>query len=156
MRHFSLLYAAIFLSILPLGMAQAVDRSTISTPVHEKVAEQLQATGKAKLDVEFESGRDTLKEGSESEIARLASYLKSKPTTKVTLEGHTDVTGTAALNKALSQNRAEMVRRVLVEKFGVDRARVSAVGIGSFQPVASNKTREGRSQNRRVIAVLEN
>ena len=71
----------------------------------------------------------------------------------VTVEGHTDNTGDAAINQALSQERARSVVNYLVVN-GIDESRLSAVGFGPDQPVADNDTEEGRALNRRIEFAL--
>ena len=65
------------------------------------------------------------------------------------VQGHCDTTGSDKVNDPLSQKRAEAIVAALVEQ-GIASARLTAVGKGSRQPVASNSTEEGRSKNRRV------
>ncbi|MFZ4404315.1 MAG: OmpA family protein, partial [Pseudobdellovibrionaceae bacterium] len=71
------------------------------------------------------------------------------PENVLTVKGYTDSTGSASINQELSQKRAEAVRTVLVGN-GVPAATVSAVGMGAANPIGDNKTKEGRSSNRRV------
>ncbi|ADE13821.1 OmpA/MotB domain protein [Nitrosococcus halophilus Nc 4] len=78
-----------------------------------------------------------------------ADSLRTHPDLEVTIEGHTDSVGNADYNKRLSQLRAEAAMNYLVSQ-GVDQSRLEAVGYGEAQPIASNKTKEGRAQNRRV------
>ena len=68
---------------------------------------------------------------------------------KVEVDGHTDNTGSASVNARLSKQRAEAVRQYLIEH-GVPEDRLTAKGYGPSKPIASNKTAEGRAQNRRV------
>lgn len=79
----------------------------------------------------------------------VATSLKSYADTTVQIVGHTDSTGAAAYNQQLSVNRANAVV-VYLSAQGVDRERMQAVGMGPSQPIADNKTVEGRAQNRRV------
>lgn len=72
---------------------------------------------------------------------------------KIRIEGHTDSRGSNAKNKTLSNNRAKAVMAYLVKK-GIEASRLSAVGVGEAQPVASNETDEGRTTNRRVEFVI--
>ena len=67
----------------------------------------------------------------------------------IEVEGHTDNVGKAEVNKKLSQKRADAVKDYLIKK-GIEADRLSAIGYGSEQPIADNKTKEGRAQNRRV------
>jgi OmpA-OmpF porin, OOP family len=78
-----------------------------------------------------------------------ASQLSQVPTTRVSVEGHTDSSGGDAYNQALSERRAGSVRDYLASK-GVDGGRLSTAGYGESQPVADNATAEGRALNRRV------
>jgi OmpA-OmpF porin, OOP family len=83
------------------------------------------------------------------ELNRVVEFLQQNPTVEIELTGHTDNAGNASLNKALSLDRVNRVKYYLVER-GVDAKRVSGVGYGGKKPIASNKTDEGRQQNRRV------
>lgn len=103
------------------------------------------------LDVKFATGKATIQGDASAEIQKVADFMQKYPNVNVTIEGHTDNRGNAAANKALSQKRADAVKAELV-KLGVDAARLTAVGYGSAQPIADNKTEEGRAQNRRVVA----
>ena len=79
----------------------------------------------------------------------VAEKLKQYPL-QLNVTGHTDIRGSAAWNALLSKNRAESVKKYLVEH-GIDAARFASVeGVGAKQPVADNNTKEGRSKNRRV------
>jgi OOP family OmpA-OmpF porin len=69
------------------------------------------------------------------------------------LNGHTDNIGVAAENIELSQQRAQAVRKALVEKFMIDATRMSTDGFGASQPKESNDTERGRARNRRVELV---
>ena len=73
----------------------------------------------------------------------------------VTVEGHTDSTGGSALNERLSQERAEVVRRFLVDNEVVPPHRVMAIGRGAEAPLAPNDTPEGRRLNRRIDIVID-
>jgi outer membrane protein OmpA-like peptidoglycan-associated protein len=85
----------------------------------------------------------------------VAQVMKAHPEVqRVTIEGHTDDTGSAATNRKLSQARAEAVRDYLVGK-GVEASRLEAKGFGPDRPVQSNKTKAGRDANRRVEFVVQ-
>jgi len=83
----------------------------------------------------------------------VAEALKGTQRT-ILVEGHTDSTGNKEKNLALSQARAETVRKYLVDG-GVTESQIRAVGIGPDRPIADNKTSAGRAKNRRVEVVLE-
>jgi len=72
----------------------------------------------------------------------------------VVIEGHTDNVGSAAYNQKLSQRRADSVRKYLIDNYNIDPDRIDAMGYGEEKPIASNDTEAGRSQNRRIQAVL--
>src|SRR5437763_5629320 len=101
----------------------------------------------------FDTGKTSLKKGAQATLTRIAEQLESDPNVKVTVEGHTDSVGTAARNQELSEKRANAVRDFLVGA-GVAADRVTAVGRGEEQPIATNKTAAGRQQNRRVELVI--
>ena len=97
----------------------------------------------------FETGKATLKPESMTEIQKVADYMKKNPTARFEVQGHTDNQGSDAINDPLSQQRAESVVKAL-EGMGCDPFNMRAVGKGSHEPVADNKTEEGRAKNRRV------
>jgi OOP family OmpA-OmpF porin len=102
----------------------------------------------------YDSAR--LTDSSSPVLNGVATGLKQHPHLKVQLQGYTDSTGTVAYNMRLSRRRADAVREYLVGD-GVDPSQLSTRGFGPEHPVASNRTADGRSQNRRVVLeVLSN
>ena len=101
----------------------------------------------------FAPGKSTLRPEARANLGRIVEFIRSNPGKAVRIEGHTDATGGANLNQVLSQQRADSVRDALVES-GVDASRMTAIGLGEAQPVASNASESGRSQNRRVEIVI--
>ncbi len=99
--------------------------------------------------VNFETGKSELTPESKTILDGVAESLVANDEINVQVSGHTDNTGSAALNNRLSKARAESVRAYLEEK-GVAAARLKAAGFGPTKPIASNKTAAGRAQNRRV------
>ena len=97
----------------------------------------------------FDVGSATLKPQSHESIQKISDVLVKYPKTEITVAGHTDSTGKADYNQKLSERRANSVKLVLAEK-GISPARVSSIGFGADQPIASNATDEGKRQNRRV------
>ncbi len=91
----------------------------------------------------------TLTPDSIGALDRAAEQLQGCKELNIVVGGHSDTTGPAEYNMGLSERRAEVVRAQLIEA-GVDESRLSAEGYGPKDPVASNETREGRAQNRRV------
>lgn len=100
-------------------------------------------------DVSFDVGRYAIKPNMRPVLDRLASTLNQHPVTTVTIVGHTDSTGSDAVNDPLSINRAASTRDYLVQR-GVSAQRIAIDGRGSRQPVADNSTASGRAMNRRV------
>jgi OOP family OmpA-OmpF porin len=106
--------------------------------------------------VTFEYNSANLKPESRSALDNVAADLKKYPRLKIELQGHTDSAGPDAYNLKLSQQRADSVRRYLVDQ-GVPESRLVAKGYGESQPIADNKTEAGRALNRRVVmSVLDN
>jgi OmpA-OmpF porin, OOP family len=103
----------------------------------------------------FENNKTTLTDEAKSTLDRIASsVIGQRNGYMLELQGYTDGRGTDQFNLGLSQRRAETVQRYLVSK-DVPLYRISLVGLGKDKPVADNKTRQGRDQNRRVeIRVL--
>jgi outer membrane protein OmpA-like peptidoglycan-associated protein len=102
----------------------------------------------------FPPGRATLQPEALANLDKVVEFVNRDPARKVRIEGHTDARGSANLNQALSQRRAEAVREALVAR-GVDAARISAIGMGKDNPVAPNDSEAGRARNRRVEIILE-
>ncbi|HCT22991.1 MAG TPA: cell envelope biogenesis protein OmpA, partial [Chitinophagaceae bacterium] len=99
--------------------------------------------------IQFKTGSAVLLPIALKELKKVNDYLKANTGFDVVVEGHTDNVGKPANNKVLSQKRAQSVVNYLV-KLGTPKERLSAMGYGSEQPVADNKTAAGRTQNRRV------
>jgi outer membrane protein OmpA-like peptidoglycan-associated protein len=97
----------------------------------------------------FETGLSTLKKESNPALNELVDALKSIPTLKIEIGGHTDNVGTPQSNQELSLNRANSVRTYLINH-GIEPKRVIAKGYGDTEPVAINETPEGRQKNRRT------
>ena len=98
----------------------------------------------------FDTNKATIKSSSEKILAELGEALKSAPDFKVMIIGHTDGDGKEADNQKLSEKRAESVKNYLVSKFDIDSSRLQTSGKGASQPLADNKTEDGKAKNRRV------
>lgn len=85
------------------------------------------------------------------ELDKAFAFIQKYPGYPVVVEGHTDSTASDTYNQKLSERRAENVRKVLVEKYGVAAERITATGFGESRPAATNSTAFGREQNRRVV-----
>ncbi len=100
-------------------------------------------------DISFDVGRAAIKSNFAGVLNQFATTLNSNPSTQITIVGHTDNTGSDAVNNPLSLDRAHSTRDYLIAR-GVGVARFATEGHGSREPVADNSTSEGRAKNRRV------
>lgn len=123
--------------------------------VEEAPMEQPAEAVRVELDVKFDFDRAVVKPESYGDIKNLADFMSQFPQTTTVVEGHTDSVGSDAYNQGLSERRANAVRDVLVNQYGIGGERVNAVGYGESRPVADNATAEGRAINRRVEAEVE-
>jgi OOP family OmpA-OmpF porin len=127
----------------PLGEIPAAE----PTPGHYKYC--------VTLHIEFDIDKALIRPEYHDEVAKVGDFLKKYPDTTAVIEGHTDNVGTPEHNLDLSQRRAESVVNYLVEKFGIERSRLTAKGYGEARPVADNSTNEGKQKNRRIEAVID-
>ena len=107
---------------------------------------------KLKKGIQFKSGSAKLTASSNKTLNNIAKLLKKLPAVNLEVQGHTDDTGSEEKNKTMSEQRAQAVVKYLVKK-GIDSDRLRAVGYGSDKPIADNKTKKGRTLNRRVELV---
>ena len=82
------------------------------------------------------------------------NFIRRYPESAVRIEGNTDGIGTEEYNQRLSERRADAVREYILNKGVIDESRITAVGYGKSNPVASNDTEEGRAENRRVDVLI--
>lgn len=104
-------------------------------------------------DITFATDSFTVRDSLRPELAKVARHLLKYPKSTIQVIGHTDSEGDAAYNIGLSQRRANAVADVL-QSGGVPYTRLTTIGRGEEQPVASNLTEEGKAQNRRVEIVV--
>lgn len=105
--------------------------------------------------VRFGFDRADLGDEANAALGTFAEQLKAKnENVFIEIQGHTDSTGPDKYNVDLGEERAEAVRRVLNKDHGIALHRMAVISYGESEPVADNKTREGRSQNRRVVLVV--
>jgi OOP family OmpA-OmpF porin len=90
-----------------------------------------------------------------SKIEKLAKFLKKNQKIKIKIEGFTDNIGSYEYNKKLSLKRANALKEILINKFKINPQRIRIAGYGEDEPIASNKTEEGRKLNRRVVVIDE-
>ena len=133
--------------VIAKGAVALYDRNAQDVSAVEKA---IQETGKfVTNNILFDTGKATLKQESMIEIMKVADYMKKNPNVRFEVQGHTDNQGSDKINDPLSQQRAEAIVKAL-EGLGVDGFNLRAVGKGSHEPVADNKTEAGRAKNRRV------
>ena len=99
--------------------------------------------------VRFDTNKSTLTTTAKSNLDKLIPVFNQYPDTNIQIYGYTDSTGSAEYNLTLSQQRAASVKNYLAGK-GISSSRFTITGLGIADPIASNDTAEGRSQNRRV------
>lgn len=129
----------------------AVELPADKRPVPVTVLKQHEAV--AINNLLFETGKDVIMPSSLPELKRIAEFVSAYGY-RVKLAGHTDNVGSSEANQALSQARAESVKRQLVA-YGCTPETITATGYGDTKPVAPNDTEEGRQQNRRVEITIQ-
>ena len=112
----------------------------------------LNTDGHIALYINFETGKSDIKPESQNIIDQIVEMLKSNPTLKISVEGHTDNAGNIQSNQTLSENRAKAIMNAIGSK-GVDKLRLSSKGWGQTKPIDDNKTEDGKAKNRRVEIV---
>jgi outer membrane protein OmpA-like peptidoglycan-associated protein len=126
----------------------------LSKVMAEEMASTISDAGSVALyGIYFDVNKAEVKPESEPMLQEMAKLLKTQPSLKLLVVGHTDNVGTFASNMDLAQRRAQAVVNTLVSKHGATSERLMPVGVSSAAPVASNKTEEGRAKNRRVELV---
>ncbi|SFU84318.1 Outer membrane protein OmpA [Polaromonas sp. YR568] len=127
----------------------AMERATVGTGVAVSQTTDNRLKLDIPSDVSFDVGRSAIKPNFAPILNQFATSLNQNPVTTVTIIGHTDSTGSDAINNPLSIDRADSARDYLVSR-GVARTRIATDGRGSREPVADNNTQQGRDKNRRV------
>lgn len=143
-------------STRPVAAAEpAPEPMPVAQPAPQPEPEAVPEVVRVELDVKFDFDKSTVRQESYADIRNLADFMQQYPQTTTVVEGHTDSVGTDQYNQRLSERRANAVRNVLVNEYGVGANRVDSVGYGESRPVADNATEEGRQINRRVEAEVE-
>ncbi len=132
---------------------QAMEKATAGTGVVVTQTPDNQLKLNIPSDISFDSGHYNIKPNLQPLLDQFAQGLNSQPQTEVRIVGHTDSTGSDAVNNPLSVQRAGSARDYLVSK-GVDARRIATEGHGSKQPLADNATEAGRAKNRRIEIYL--
>ncbi len=128
---------------------QVMEQATAGTGVAVTQTADNQLKLEIPSDVSFDTGKADIRPGMRPVLDRFSQTLASNPTTTVRITGHTDSTGTDAVNNPLSVSRASTVRDYLTSR-GVTMNRIAIDGRGAREPVADNGTLAGRGMNRRV------
>ena len=149
--------AALVASVASIdGVRVVVDELVVVDPVARARGERERfRAALAGIDVSgiaFEPGSASIVPGSDAALDEIARLMRELPAHRVRIAGHTDSRGRAAINLALSRERAAAVAADLVAR-GVERSRIIAQGYGATQPVADNETEAGRARNRRIEIV---
>ncbi|GFE58881.1 OmpA family protein [Geobacter sp. AOG1] len=131
----------------PGGKTTSTTNLTVQAPPPEKVC--------IVLGVLFDTNKAVVKPKYHDEIKKAGDFLNKYDFVTGTIDGYTDNVGTYKFNQKLSQKRAEAVRDYLIKNFGIKPERLTAKGHSYDNPVASNKTAEGRAKNRRIEANFE-
>jgi len=135
----------------PATAAPGCDGAVAATPAAAPAAAPVAAASKVTYaaDAFFDFDKSVLKPAGKAKLDDLVAKVKGINLEVIIAVGHTDSIGTDAYNQKLSVRRAESVKAYLISK-GIEKNRIYTEGKGEKQPVASNKTKEGRAKNRRV------
>lgn len=130
---------------------ELVNEASADNPFNLNIMLEPVSTGSAVVlrNIFFDVNAATLKPESKAEIEKLVQFLKSNPTAKIEIGGHTDNTGTAQANQILSEARAKTLYDALLQN-GIDASRLTYKGYGATKPIADNASDIGRAQNRRT------
>lgn len=132
---------------------RAMEQSTQGTGVDVTRTQDNQLKLNVPSDISFATGRADVQPQLRTVLDSFANGLAGDPTMRVRIIGHTDSTGSDAVNDPLSVNRANSVRNYLADR-GVASARIETAGRGSHEPIADNSSEAGRARNRRVEIFL--
>ena len=105
--------------------------------------------------IHFPVGKDLIMPDNYALLSQVRKAIRTFGEPDVMIEGHTDNTGSAAINAQLSQNRAEAVRQYFIANGTLEEQKLTAIGYGSERPLAANDTAEGRAINRRIDIVIK-
>lgn len=131
----------------PLNVVVDADGCPREIPVDDALRMELR--------VFFDNDKTVIKDQYKPEIQKVAEKMSEYPNSTASIEGHASKTGPSArYNQRLSEARANAVKSMLVNQFGVAPQRISTVGYGYDRPIADNNTAEGRAMNRRVYAII--
>lgn len=124
----------------PLDTAQVAQKTEIKNP--------------PQFNILFDFDSADINKNHAATLAGMANFIKSYPRAAITVEGHTDNKGPESYNLKLSQSRADTVKNILVDQYDIEAPRLSAIGYGETMPIDTNDTKQGRQNNRRVVAIV--
>ena len=139
-------------SMRVLAVEEKTTASSVKLVAAAAIKSELDSKGQIALYINFDTDKAALRADGKPAVDEIATLMKKESALKLTVEGHTDNVGEARHNVALSRERAQAVVATLV-KDGIEKERLSAVGIGADKPIADNGSEEGRARNRRVELV---
>ena len=122
--------------------------------IPQAIYEENKAEPRIEYAVNFDFDTSIVINNNYAKFEGLANFINLYPNSNIILEGHTDSKGSDAYNLNLSKIRAEKVKNILVNSYGVDAYQLSTVGYGEARPIDTNETELGRLNNRRVVAVV--
>lgn len=148
--------------LMPLTLAQGrslMQGKQLQDHQVNRVVPQCEPQGVApvltELNIFFKTDKSTVAPIYYYDIQRVAEFMQQYPTTVINLSGYADSRASSAYNLALSQRRANAVRAVLINHFGISPNRITTLAYGESRAFASNKTATGRKKNRRVVATIQ-
>lgn len=158
---------AIYIQVIEVGPSGAAfEEVTISTRgglpgagfgEDTDLIADLRALSRAPLPgVVFEYGSTEFETVNLPALQELAAYLEENPSLEIVLVGHTDAEGGLTSNITVSRARAQTIRDILIDRYGIAPDRIDAQGVGYLMPLAPNSTQAGRDRNRRVEVVILN
>lgn len=134
----------------------ALRTAKITYPVAKKIESDLEQAGRAEIyGIYFDFDSAVIRAESEPVMEEIAEALRKNPGWQLSIQGHTDNIGGDAHNQALSAQRAESVKKALIERYAIAPDRLTTAGFGASQPKAPNDILEGRALNRRVELVKQ-
>ncbi len=104
--------------------------------------------------VNFDTDKSVIRKADLKDLQKALEFVRKYPGSSISVEGHTDSTGTPKYNQGLSERRAAAVKKYLLDNGVTSADKITSVGYGETRPIASNDTAEGRFQNRRVEIVI--
>jgi len=138
--------------VAPEPVKQEVTKAVALEKVMEVKAAEV-CPPKINLHINFKFDSAEIEQESVGRVNKFADFLKCTPDYKAKIIGHTDSIGSEAYNQKLSQKRADAVRNMII-KDGVPSDKITTSAKGETEPIATNKTDEGRAENRRIEAEL--